>query len=606
MHFSVGCALLLAAVLSCPVSNADDGGKSSGSVSGAAPAHLSKDESAGVSKAGYLDLMEAAVRAYSGERLASYLDESDRDGVQEHGFPRLAANMSILVANGRLPDRREFVRKMMDVCCRDAPKGKMPPRSGGNEFSVKELAIAIVELERHGMFPKEVTDRWRGQLRRVDAMRCYRYAEVGPGELRGRNWQLFASSSEQARLRYGMGGDAGYVETYVADQSRWFDSNGLYRDPNQPFNYDFVSRIEFANILHDGYDGPARAELEKHMDLAAEPTLKMLSACGEIPYGGRSNQFLLNNTLYSSLCEWYAVRCAKRGDMKMAKEFRRAALESINALRPWLADRPVSHVKNRYPRKTGKAVYSDEADIGCERYAYFDKYMITMGSWAMLGWYFVDETIPAAPFTPAKPEVFLASPTFHAAFMRAGEYSAQFDYWANEHYDCNGLGRIHRRGAPAALCISVPCPRNPDYRLPEPNVSSLAIRPVAAENAEWRILHEARTDRFCLTDWKVGDLEWECRLSADGMEMDLSGNGAVAMELPAFDFDGRESAKITHDGSSISVSHQGWVCRYSTDGRMEPTGAVAHNRNGRYRVFRATGMQKLTVRVSIERRLQDL
>ena len=65
----------------------------------------------GVSKAGYLDFMEAAVRAYPNERLYSYCGECERDGVQEHGFPRLAANLAILVANGRFPGKLDLVRK---------------------------------------------------------------------------------------------------------------------------------------------------------------------------------------------------------------------------------------------------------------------------------------------------------------------------------------------------------------------------------------------------------------------------------------------------------------------------------------------------------------
>jgi hypothetical protein len=265
----------------------------------------------------------------------------------------------------------------------------------------------------------------------------------------------------------------------------------------------------------------------------------------------------------------------------------------------WLAERPVNHVKNRYPRKTGKGVYSEESDIGCERYAYFDKYMITMGSNALHGWYFADETIPAAEYAPARPEVFLLSPTFHIALMRAGEYSAQFDYGANAQYDCNGLGRLHRRGAPAELCLSTPCAEKTNYRLPEPNRSSLSIRPAVPANAGWRILHEARTESFALTKWRVGDLDWDCRLSAGGMEMELSGDGEVAMDLPAFEFDGRDSTCIANDATSLSIAHRGWVCRYRTDGRIAPTGVSVHNRNGRYAAFRAAGAKKLKVWIEI-------
>jgi hypothetical protein len=118
----------------------------------------------GVSKSGYLDVMEAAVRAYSDERIISYYEESNRDGVQEHGFPRLTVNLAILVANGRLQERRDLVRKMMDVCCRDANKGKMPPKSGGNEFAVKELVLAVAELEKRKVFPQDVIDGWKANL----------------------------------------------------------------------------------------------------------------------------------------------------------------------------------------------------------------------------------------------------------------------------------------------------------------------------------------------------------------------------------------------------------------------------------------------------------
>ena len=555
----------------------------------------------GVSKSAYLDFMEAAVRAYSDERLVSYQAEAERDGVQEHGFPRLTANLAILVANGRLSEKRELAKKMMDVACRDARKGRMPPKSGGNEFSVKELSIALVELEKRRTYPKTVTDSWRKSLSEVDAEKCYSTGRRNVDLPKAGNWVIFAGASEQARLRRGLGGNPGFVEKYVADQLRWFDSSGMYRDPFQPMVYDIVTRLQFAQILSDGFSGPSRAKLEGCMDLSAEPTLKLLSACGEIPYGGRSNQFLHNNTFYSALCEWYAVRFADRGDMAKAAEFRRAAADSVDAMRVWLAERPVSHVKNRYPRESGKGVYSEKADIGCERYAYFDKYMITMGSWAMLGWYFADETIPAAGYVPAKPNVFLLSPTFHQALMYAGEYSAQFDYCANGHYDCNGLGRLHRRGAPSQICLSIPCAKSPNYRLPEPNISTLSIRPVVAENAGWNILHEAKTAKYALTQWKVGDMNWECRLSAGGMEMELSGEGEVAMDLPTFEFDGRDSTRVSHDGNSLSVAYRGWVCRYRTDGRIAPTGMVAHNRNGRYAAFRATGDKRLKVRISIEK-----
>ena len=41
----------------------------------------------GVTKAEYLDLMEAAVASYSDDHIRQYIDRCAREGVTEHGFP---------------------------------------------------------------------------------------------------------------------------------------------------------------------------------------------------------------------------------------------------------------------------------------------------------------------------------------------------------------------------------------------------------------------------------------------------------------------------------------------------------------------------------------
>jgi len=507
-----------------------------------------------VSKAEYLDLMEAAVSAYSDEHIARYMETVERDGVQEHGFPRLAANLGILVANGRLSGKRELVRQMMTVSCREAAKG--PMKLEGNEFSVKELTLALAAIEKSGLFDKSVTDGWRADLRAVDAYRCYR-CQPKVGEDHAYNWCVFGCASEQARIAAGVGGDAAFVEKYVSDQLRWFDSNGMYKDPNQPSVYDLVTRLQFMAILHHGYDGPSRARLEEVLERSAEPTLAMLSAAGEIPYGGRSNQFLHNHTFYAGVCEWYAARCHARGDDANAARFRHAARRAVDALKEWLAVRPVRHVKNRYPRVEGIR----QPGVGCEQYAYFDKYMVTMGSWAMLSWLFADESVPAAvPEDGGTPLSFATTPDFHFVFLRAGDYSAQFDYNADAHYDCDGLGRLQRRGAPAAICMSVPCAAKPSYSTEQPNVRPLSIAPVGEGT-----LVPAGSGRDIYgawANWRQGALDWRCRLTKDGLLSELYGDGDVAMSLPAFEFDGEGKAEISCANNVLTIRYRGWRCVY--------------------------------------------
>jgi hypothetical protein len=339
---------------------------------------------------------------------------------------------------------------MMSICCRDAKKGPMPKE--GNEFSVKELVAAVQAVERAGCFPRAVTDGWRRDLAAVDPWKCYRSKPI-PGETaRSFNWCVFGCASEQMRLSAGMGGDRSFVARYVPDQMRWFDSSGMWREPHEPIVYDLVTRLQFALILSAGYEGPARAQLEEWLLRGPEPTLAMQSACGEIPYAGRSNQFLHNDTFYAALCEWYAARFRARGDVRTAARFRAAARRAVDGLGRWLAEKPVRHVKNLYPRGEG----TRGSGIGCEQYAYFDKYMVTMGSWAALAARFADET-PLPAVREPETAAFVSTPPFHIVCLRAGGYSAQFDYNADAQYDSDGLGRLHRRGAPPQICLSTPC-----------------------------------------------------------------------------------------------------------------------------------------------------
>ena len=577
MNRILTCALALAAIGGCCCG---------GNVAKSAP-YVTRGE--------YLDLVEAAVSAYPDEHIEEYIADAERNGVHEHGFPRLASNLGVLLANGRIPAKRETFRRMMTLSCMNAAKGRM--KREGNEFSVKELVAALLAVEKAGLFEKSVTDAWRADLAKVDAARCYTCLPP-VGKDRAYNWCVFGCASEQARIAAGLGGDSAHVEKYVADQLRWFDANGMYRDPNQPAVYDLVTRLQFMLLLHYGYDGPSRAKLEELLDRAAEPTLEMISASGEIPYGGRSNQFLHNNTFYAAVCEWYAARAWRRGDKALSARFRRAAREAVDSINGWLAVKPMRHVKNFYPRGTGKR----GTGIGCEGYAYFDKYLVTMGSWAILAHTFADdsatdglERFAAEPRTPFS---FETTPDFHFVFLGAGDYSAQFDYNSDEHYDCDGLGRIQRRGAPSTICISTPCAKKPNYKTELPNAGALAIVPTGGEplvpagNG-----HDATSAWAC---WKAGDMDWRCRLAADGLSSTLSGPGKVALKLPAFAFDGERETEIVTGPRTLVVRYRGWECRYETDGEIADAGMVCCNRNGRYRTFEARGEKTLAVKVTIE------
>ena len=559
-----------------------------------------------VTKARYLDLMELAVGAYTQEHMERYLKDIQEKGIEEHGFPRLTSNLGVLVATGRRTSEHDkaLFKTMMDECCRQMSTAKA--RNGGrvgNDFTVKEVILCLYEVERAKTFPKETTDAWRADIAKVVPKTTYTCIPRHDDPV-AHNWAIFAGASDQLRRHAGLGGDPTFVERQFAGQLRFFDENGMYKDPNQPLVYDGVTRLQFMLALSYGYDGPSRAFLEEQFRKSAEPTLFMQSATGEIPFGGRSNQFLHNEGFYFAVCEWYAGRFKERGDMKTAQRFRAAARRAVDSLAYWSAAKPLHHVKNRFPR---------DSRYGCEGYGYFDKYMVTMGSWAFLGYLFADESIPDADQpSDAKAVAFVTTPDFHMTFLRAGGYGAQFDAPADGHYDGSGIGRIQRTGAPPILALSVPFAQKPLYGLDVTNKTPLAIMPGWLSDGKWAYAYDGRYTNLTASAAngkarmevdavreKEPSLRFSCEVSADGVLLSLAGEGDLALTLPVFDFDGERKTRICATEKAVDVSLDGWTCRYETNGTMLDTGLVYGNRNGHYLRYEARGNGRLIVKVTL-------
>ena len=103
-------------------------------------------------KKAYLDIMEKSLSAYTADRIREYIDEVKRDGLCEHGFPRLGVNIGILMAYGRCTELKGVFIEIMDICCEQMPKQK-----AANDFSVREVcmkcALTIQEHFQNTFFP---------------------------------------------------------------------------------------------------------------------------------------------------------------------------------------------------------------------------------------------------------------------------------------------------------------------------------------------------------------------------------------------------------------------------------------------------------------------
>ena len=560
----------------------------------------------------YLGLMEKALSAYTDEHILRYFNDVKRDGLTEHGFPRLTVNIGILISYGKRRDLLPLFLEMMEFCCKT-----IPTKKAANDFSVREIICCLWELEKNGVVdPKDIA-RWKGYLTTIEPERCYnKYAQTPTDSVK--NWALFTGVSEFFRLQAGLCKNPeetlAFVELQIEQQLQWFDENGMYKDAVgeffQPIMYDLVPRGLFCALLYAGYQGKYYERVDAILQKANLLTLKMQSVTGELAFGGRSNQYLHNEAWVAAIFEYEAVRYQKAGDCALAEKFKAAAVQAVKVAERWFSKAPITHVKNRFPI---------DSKFGCEEYAYFDKYMITAASFFYMAGLFCDDTINATKFDESA-MVWSTSKHFHKTFARAGEYSLEFDTNADTHYDANGLGRVHKKNAPSAICLSVPCPKNEsnynhgDYQ----NKSPFSICPaIKSENGEWLVgasadcvwtltdsrvsEDEARVDLLC--DFgKKGKATFTCTVSNDGVLVQATNRngGKIGVCLPAFSFDGETYTKITESDGALYVSYDGWVCEYQTE-NIENLQAEFANRNGVYNGYISTGNKQVEIRIKIYR-----
>ena len=548
----------------------------------------------------YLSLMEKALSAYSDAHIDSYFEKVKNEGLSEHGFARLTANMGILISHGRRTYLKERFVQMMDFCCANIYKGH-----AANDFAIRELVTCIDVLQKYRSFPEEKLEEWKTGIRNIDPYTAYDVIAKTPDE-KLFNWALFSGVSEQMRQYLGLADTRDTVDTQIATQLRWFDENGMYRDNllYAPMVYDIVPRGLFTMLLYFGYDGKYKDEIDAIIKKAALLSLNMQSVTGEIPFGGRSNQYMHNEAWLSAIFEYEATRYKKEGNISLASKFKAAASRALDNVEYWFNKDPIHHVKNRFPLET---------KYGCENYGYFDKYMITSASVLHDAYLVCDETVPVGELDTS-PVIAETSDYFSKIFVRAGGYSLEFEKNSNPLYDCDGLGRVHKAGAPSPICLSVPCPSDPKYTIDTDRAVSASITPAVFINKKW-VYATDHNAIISVVSKSVGDDSAELELCYDfrgggvvnvkysvnknGVLIDAAGEDGIAFMLPAFEFDGEKYTEMTVSDKFVEIKYEGHICRYTTDGTLVDTKKAARNRNGHYRVLNASAKNSIKVKIEI-------
>lgn len=406
----------------------------------------------GLDKNIYLDIMDITFDAYSVEEIAGMTKRFSSEMIDDiHSFSRLTAALGELIANGRRTEHMDLWISMMDCCCRDIP------RITGNmklDFAMKEIMPVIKAMTP--FVSEEIKSRWLSDLAKTDPYVNYmsNLNNFTPDKLH--NINVFNMVGEYLRQSEGITDTTEYFRRHWPVQLSKFDINGMYKDPENPILYDVASRFSIQLMLFYGYNGEFFKQLDDNLQKAALYSLFMQSSNFELPYGGRSNQFLFGEAYVAGVCEYEACRFKSKGDLKTAGMLKRCARLTMNSVLKLLKEStPPKHNRNFYPIDTHH---------GEECYAYYDKYMITLAVNAYQAYLYADDSIEEYPCPQEYGGyVFETSEDFNKIFACCKGNFIEVDTCANPHYDSTGLGRYHKSGIPSELALSMPFAKNPEY-----------------------------------------------------------------------------------------------------------------------------------------------
>ncbi len=541
----------------------------------------------------YLDIMQAALLPYSTSDVLALYEKVKKEGVTDHAFPRLVANIGILISKGRRKELLALFLDMMNLVTENIPKAVA---SEGNDFAVGEIVWAIIELEKTDLVSKERTAKWRESLAKIVPEKNYLEIATPENSYVGSRASHNAAS-EYMRICSGMAEDTGFVDRQLESQMRNFDENGMYMDQNAPMLYDVVARVRLASLLHFGYAGKYAEKIENMLEKSAELTEQMQSVSGELPFGGRSNQMLFNDAYFAALFEFYAAKYKRSGDMERASRVKAAAVLSTDRILRALDRENLTQIKNFYPR---------ESSFGCESYAYFDKYMITLASCAYLAYAFADDEIePTEAMAQKGGYTVKTGEAFHKFFVNNGGYFLEFDTAADTSYDATGLGRIHKQGAPEALVLSVPFARDPDYEIGKKNDTPLALSSQRTENSLYEAAEVGNINSSIyaymnvISGGKIIAAE-KYTVDSDGVNVIIDTEETVEYNIPAFMFDGEIYTNTTLVGRTLKVYYKGYAVEYSSpDAEIFDTGRTYRNRNGVYRLYQARSKERVCLKIRV-------
>ena len=566
----------------------------------------------GMTKNDYLDVIECVVDAYGADLLEEQLLLPD--DVYHFTAFRTSVMLAYLIESGRRPELLGLWQRVTEKSVRALD---MSRNSNYNDLTLEELCISFLLMKPY------VKPAWLDVLRRVTPETHYCYLT------KDNFCNMVVYGCVGMYLREKLTGEpcAAHFDLVMPWILECIDENGMFDDYDHALLYDLTTRVRLEQLLWFGYDGKWAKPIEDALNRSGEMTLLMQSAAYQIPYGGRSNQFLHNEALQTSLCEYEAVRCKMRGDLQKAGVYKRAAHLSAQTLKRYLTlPDGAKHIRNEFPQ---------DCLYGIDYYGTFPRYMNALATFIACGYLAADDTIEELP-CPAEigGHAVKTSSRFGKVFADVCGQSIEYAILADPQHEAPGLGRYHAADVPAELGLTMPFTAAPKYLLSQNCVPFTVIgpNPVVGEFSNYitdivpsRMLAyspgyvdfsgvrhlfcetevpyaveitEQSADRACLrADWPSvtetivldeAGLHLTCTLK-DGAE------GAACWAVPMLaDNGGTKTEIICTDGAAVSKLGEA-SCTVRSCAVLSFDETFCGNRNGLYRVLYADADEKSCV-----------
>jgi hypothetical protein len=154
--------------------------------------------------------------------------------------------------------------------------------------------------------------------------------------------------------------------------------------------------------------------------------------------------------------------------------------------------------------------------------------------------------------------------------------------------------------------MSLPCAGNPKYKVctEEKIRASLCPGkmidgvPVFTCDADAKVKVIDHSANCAAVDYPIG-LRADYQITADGVTVNVTGDGHILHMLPTFAFDGEKDTIISLDDNALQIEYEGYICQYTSNGKIRDLGRTARNRNGFYRLFYAEADKSLTINICI-------